>query len=163
MEADREPEFAYPGCQPASCPGGPAPDRVSAAPPPGGAGGADCAICLRRGGRTDHRLARSRRCRDSAAAFQQHGPRGLALVAVVALPATTLAWLAACGHRRTADTSIVAGILLAGWILVELAFIRELSFFQPVYFVLGILLIWAGATTRRHEAGHSKADDEHAA
>jgi hypothetical protein len=88
---------------------------------------------------------------------------GLALVAVVALPAMTLAWLAACGHRRTADTSIVAGILLAGWILVELAFIRELSFFHPVYFVLGILLIWAGATTRRHEAGHSKADDEQAA
>src|SRR5215468_6064031 len=52
---------------------------------------------------------------------------GLALIAVVAVPGSALAWLAARGHRRTADASMVAGILLAGWILIELAFIRELS------------------------------------
>jgi hypothetical protein len=56
---------------------------------------------------------------------------GLALIAVVALPSTALAWLAARGHHRTGDASIVAGILLVGWILIELAFIRELSFFHP--------------------------------
>jgi hypothetical protein len=88
---------------------------------------------------------------------------GLALIAIIAVPATTLVWLAARGHRRTADASIVAGTLLAGWILIELTFIRELSFFHPLYFVLGVLLVWAGATIRQHEPGRANAVDEPAA
>jgi len=82
---------------------------------------------------------------------------GLALIAVVAAPNTLLAWLAARGERRSGDLSILTGVLLAGWVLVELAFIRELSFFHPVYFVLGALLIWIGIRIRADEADHSKA------
>jgi len=52
---------------------------------------------------------------------------------------------------RAGAAAIAAGILLAGWILTELAFIRELSFFHPVYLVLGLLLIWLGARTRSDE------------
>ena len=52
---------------------------------------------------------------------------GLALVAVVAVPTTVLAWQAARGQRTSGDVSIVAGVLLAGWILVELALIGELE------------------------------------
>ncbi len=87
---------------------------------------------------------------------------GLALIAVVAGPSTALAWLAARGHRRTGDASIIAGILLVGWILIELAFIRELSFFHLLYFVLGMLLVGPAprsASTRRY----ANAVDEPAA
>jgi hypothetical protein len=38
----------------------------------------------------------------------------------------------------------VTGVLVIGWILVELAFIRELSFFHPLYLAVGGLLLWAG-------------------
>ncbi len=91
-----------------------------------------------------------------------HSPMlgGLALIAVVAVPSTVLAWLAARGHRRTGDASIAVGVLLAGWILVEVAFIRELSFFHPTYVFLGVLLIWLGVRIRAHESGHIKAADE---
>jgi hypothetical protein len=67
-----------------------------------------------------------------------------------------LAGLAARGHRRTGDVSIVVGVLV-GWILVEVAFIRELSFFHPTDVFLGILLLWLGARTRAHEPGRIKA------
>jgi hypothetical protein len=73
---------------------------------------------------------------------------GLALIIVVALPCTVLAWLAARGHPQAGDASIIAGALLAAWILVELAFIREVSPFHPVYLVLGAFLIWLGIRTR---------------
>lgn len=81
---------------------------------------------------------------------------GLALIAVVAAPATLLAWQAARGQRGAGDLSILTGGLLAGWILVELAVIRELSFFHPIYFALGVLLIWLGIRIRAREADGSK-------
>jgi hypothetical protein len=31
-------------------------------------------------------------------------------------------------------------VLLMGWIVVELAFIRSLSFFHPLYFLVGLAL-----------------------
>ena len=92
--------------------------------------------------------------------FQSPVAGGLALIAVVAAPNTLLAWVAARGQHRSGDLSILTGVLLAGWILVELAFIRELSFFHPVYFALGALLIWLGTRIRAHEAGHSEACHE---
>ena len=89
-----------------------------------------------------------------------HSPAlsGLALIAVVAVPTTLLAWQAARGQYRAGDLSIVAGVLLAGWILVELAFIPELSFFHPVYLALGVLLIWLGIRIRTHEPVNNTAD-----
>ena len=69
---------------------------------------------------------------------------GLALTLVVALPATWLASLAWHGDRRTDGWAVVTGGLLVGWILVELAFIRDFSFFHPTYLVIGLVLIWIG-------------------
>jgi hypothetical protein len=90
-----------------------------------------------------------------AARLPLHSPvlGGLALAAIVAVPCSAVAWFAARADQRTAVASTVAGVLLAGWILVELAFIRELSFFHPVYLALGLLLIWIGARSRSHAAG----------
>ena len=73
---------------------------------------------------------------------------GIALLVVVAIPATAVAGLAARGDRRAADMAVAAGVLLAGWIVVELAFIRELSFFHPLFLVAGGLLIWLGVRAR---------------
>jgi len=69
---------------------------------------------------------------------------GIALALIVALPTTWVAWLAWHDDPRTDAAALVAGILLVGWILVELAFIREFSFFHPTYLAVGALLIWIG-------------------
>ena len=46
---------------------------------------------------------------------------------MVALPLTVLAVLAATGHPRTGEGAVVVGLLLIGWILVQVLFLRELS------------------------------------
>lgn len=76
---------------------------------------------------------------------------GIALTAIVAVPCTVLAWLAARADQREGPVAIAAGVLLVGWILVELAFIRELSFFHPAYVGFGVLQIWFGVRTRSDE------------
>lgn len=69
---------------------------------------------------------------------------GLALAAVVGAPSTILARFAWRGDARTDAMALVAGLLLIGWIVVELAFIRELSFFHPAYVLVGVVLVWLG-------------------
>ena len=69
---------------------------------------------------------------------------GVALTIVVAVPSSVLAWLAWRGDRRTAVAAVVTGTLIVAWIAVELAFIREFSFFHPTFVVIGIALIWIG-------------------
>ncbi len=76
---------------------------------------------------------------------------GAALALVVAVPFTAVAALAWRDDRRTGSAASVAGVLLMGWIVVELAFIREASFFHPVFFLVGLLFVIAGRhTVRRH-------------
>ncbi|MFI5040302.1 MAG: hypothetical protein ACHQNA_00390 [Acidimicrobiales bacterium] len=69
---------------------------------------------------------------------------GLALVAVVAVPFTVLAAAAWRQSPRTSERSFGAGFLLAGWILVELAFIQSISFFHPLYLAVGAWFMFAG-------------------
>ena len=69
---------------------------------------------------------------------------GIALAVIVGVPTTRLAWLAWRGDPRTEAVALLSGALLVGWILVELAFIREFSFFHPTYLVIGFILIWLG-------------------
>jgi hypothetical protein len=78
---------------------------------------------------------------------------GIALALIVAVPSTWLAWLAWQADSRTDAVALIVGILIIGWIVVELAFIREVSFFHPVYLVVGAALIWIG----RHGAGDLRA------
>jgi hypothetical protein len=87
---------------------------------------------------------------------------GIALALVVGLPATVVAGLAKLGDRRTDVASIGAGVLLVAWILVELTFIRELSFLQFLYAGAGAAFIIVGrrarATTyRRSDASYPSA------
>ncbi len=74
---------------------------------------------------------------------------GLALIAVVAVPMSILAVLAWRGDPRTGDAAVACGVLQVGWIVVELLFIRELSFFHPLYVVIGLVLIFVGRRIRR--------------
>jgi hypothetical protein len=69
---------------------------------------------------------------------------GSALAAIVALPFTVLAVLASRTDRRTGFGAAAAGTLLIGWIVVELAFIRAVSFLQPVCVLVGILFVLVG-------------------
>jgi hypothetical protein len=78
---------------------------------------------------------------------------GLALGTIVALPATVVAVLAARGDERAPDACLVAGVLVVGWIVVQLAFIRELSFFHPTYVAVGLGLVAWGLLAGREVRG----------
>ncbi|MBC6449347.1 hypothetical protein [Actinokineospora xionganensis] len=66
---------------------------------------------------------------------------GVALLLGVAGPMTAAAvalWRQAPYATRTA---VIAGVMLVGWILVQLAFIRTFSWLQPVCVVLGLAVV----------------------
>jgi hypothetical protein len=75
-----------------------------------------------------------------------------ALLLVVAVPNAVLAVLAWRGDRRTGAAAVATGLLLVGWIVVELAFIQELSFFHPFYAAVGVALVWLGRRLGRSTA-----------
>jgi hypothetical protein len=69
---------------------------------------------------------------------------GVALAICVGVPFTVLAWMAFRGGPITELVAFGAGVVLVGWILVELAFVREFSFLQLVYVVIGAAFIVVG-------------------
>ena len=78
---------------------------------------------------------------------------GLALAVVVAVPFTLLAVSAWRGSERTDELALGSGALLVGWILVELAFVRELSFFHPLYLVIGGVFAFCGRHALKRDRG----------
>jgi hypothetical protein len=64
-----------------------------------------------------------------------------ALFLVVAVPNAVLTVLAWRGDRRTGAAAVATGVSLLGWIVVELGFIRELSFFHPLYAAIGLAMV----------------------
>jgi hypothetical protein len=71
---------------------------------------------------------------------------GLALTVLVAVPLAVVATLAWRGHPRADLATAACGAVLVGWILVQLAVIREVSFFQPFYLSVGLWMLWLGAS-----------------
>lgn len=69
---------------------------------------------------------------------------GLALAAVVALPSTVLAVLSWRGDPRTPRATVLVGLLLIAWIVVQLVFLQSFSFFQPLYASIGLAFVLAG-------------------
>ncbi len=49
---------------------------------------------------------------------------------------------------RPGAAEIAAGALLVGWIVVEIAFIRELSFLQPCFALVGVVFVVIGRRLR---------------
>lgn len=73
---------------------------------------------------------------------------GLALLVLIAVPYTVLMRQAWRGDGSTGATSIVVGATTIAWIAVQLAFLRELSFFQPLYAAIGVGFVVAGVRIR---------------
>jgi hypothetical protein len=69
---------------------------------------------------------------------------GVALIVLVALPFAALAWFTARGHLFADVASITAGLTLIAWLIVELAFIRELSFLHPLLGSVGVAFVLSG-------------------
>jgi hypothetical protein len=69
---------------------------------------------------------------------------GIALALIVALPCTALAVLAWRRHPRTFDAATLAGLALVGWIVIEVAIVRQFSMLQVVFGAAGLGLVLAG-------------------
>ncbi len=78
---------------------------------------------------------------------------GIALALAVGLPASFVAALSWRGHARTPDAGALAGLLLVGWIAVELAIAREFSALQVVYAAAGAGLIALGNVAVLRQVG----------
>lgn len=78
---------------------------------------------------------------------------GVALALIVAVPSTVVSIEALRGSRHTDAALVTAGVMLVGWILAEVAFIRELSFFHPLYRAVGLLMIGVGRRGGHHAIG----------
>ena len=78
---------------------------------------------------------------------------GVALGLLVALPNAALVVVALRRGRYTGLVGIAVGTAMVAWIVVELAFIRELSFFHPLYVAIGLLMVWAGFRVVRDDLG----------
>jgi hypothetical protein len=74
---------------------------------------------------------------------------GGALALIVGVPTATLAALAALGRPESDRAAEISGAAVIGWILIELAFIREISFLHPMYLALGLVLLLVGRRRRR--------------
>jgi hypothetical protein len=82
---------------------------------------------------------------------------GAALGLLVALPNGALAVVALRRGRHSGLLGVAVGTAMVLWILVELAFIRELSFFHPLYVAVGVVMVWAGVRTVHVDLGVSAA------
>jgi hypothetical protein len=80
---------------------------------------------------------------------------GVALALLVAVPNGALVLVALRRSRHTGLVGIAVGAAMVVWILVELAFIRELSFFHPLYLAVGLVMVWAGVRAVRLDLGVS--------
>jgi dienelactone hydrolase len=80
---------------------------------------------------------------------------GLALGIVVGVPLTLLAWSAWTGGPWTDEVAFAVGMVLIGWIVVQVAVIRAFSWFQPAYLVIGTFFVAAShrVTLSPHRRG----------
>ena len=81
------------------------------------------------------------------------GTAATALLVVVAAPMAIVAVLAQRRHPAYRTAAVVAGCLLIAWIAVEIAFIRELSWLQAVFAVVGIVVLLLGLDRHSHGKG----------
>jgi fermentation-respiration switch protein FrsA (DUF1100 family) len=73
---------------------------------------------------------------------------GVALATIVAIPLTVLAWAAWTRAARTGAIALVAGVLLIGWIVLQIFVIQRFSLFQPFYLGIGAYFIAASHKVR---------------
>lgn len=76
---------------------------------------------------------------------------GLALLASVAMPMLAAAYLVTRELARAADASVLAGAILVGWILFQLAVIGPQMALQGIMLVLGVAIAGLGLVLRPQE------------
>jgi len=71
---------------------------------------------------------------------------GVALAVVVAVPASVLTGMAWQGHRWALHAAVLDGMLLIGWVMVEVGFLREFGVLHALYLTVGVgLVVWGRA------------------
>lgn len=68
---------------------------------------------------------------------------GVALAVGVAVPLTALARAAWTRSARTDDLALLTGLLLIGWIVLQVLVLQSFSLFQPIYLAIGAWLVAA--------------------
>jgi len=91
--------------------------------------------------------------------FESPVAAGVALALIVAAPTSVLALLASRRDLRTGPAALTVGMLLVAWIVVQVLFLRAFSFFQPVFFAVGVWLALEGRALIR-SAGESRVAAE---
>jgi hypothetical protein len=81
--------------------------------------------------------------------WQSTALAGVALLLGVAVPMTLAAVAVWRGTPHAASAAVLAGLMLVGWIVVQLAVIRTFSWLQPVCVLLGLAVVYL-ATRVRH-------------
>jgi hypothetical protein len=76
--------------------------------------------------------------------FQSTVFGGVALALVVGVPMAAAAVRAAMGRPHAAELAMLAGVLLVGWIGVQLMVIRTFSWLQPAMVAAGLAVFAAG-------------------
>jgi pimeloyl-ACP methyl ester carboxylesterase len=92
---------------------------------------------------------------DERLPFDNLAVAGAALAVIVAIPLSVLAWLAWSGHRRTNEMSLLVGIALLGWIVLQVLILRSVSLFQAVYLGVGVYFVDASHLVRWSRASRS--------
>jgi fermentation-respiration switch protein FrsA (DUF1100 family) len=80
---------------------------------------------------------------------------GVALAVIVAIPLSALSWSAWTGHRRTNEVSLLVGIALIGWIVLQVVILRSLSLFQALYLGVGVYFVDASHLVHWSRAARS--------
>jgi hypothetical protein len=74
---------------------------------------------------------------------------GVALAVVVALPMAVASYLTAHACRGHLVAGTVAGLLLIGWLVVEVVVIAEFSWLQVAFVAVGVAVLFLAVPTRR--------------
>ena len=90
---------------------------------------------------------------DDRLPFDNLALAGVSLAVIVAIPLSALSWSAWTGHRRTNELSLLVGIALIGWIVLQVLILRSLSLFQALYLGVGVYFV-DSVTPRALEQGH---------
>lgn len=81
--------------------------------------------------------------------LESPGLAGLCLGVFVGLPNLALAILAFARHPLAEPGSVLVGAGMVAWIGVQVAVIREPSFFHPFYAAVGLVMVIAGLSRPR--------------
>ena len=76
-------------------------------------------------------------------------PGAVSLLLLVGVPMTIACVMQARAMPRADDATIAAGLILVGWIVVQVVLIGLVWFLQPLCFVIGLVLAVAGWWHRR--------------